>query len=207
MMISFEGMEGVGKSTHLAFVADYLAKKKIPVVVTREPGGTEMGEEIRDILLKHRQEKISTIAELLLMFAARSQHLETVIEPALASGHWVLCDRFTDATYAYQGGGRGVEAHLIKSLETMVLGSFKPHLVFLFDAPVEVGLSRAKNRSHPDRFEQETVDFFERVRVHYHLRVEQDLNRYKMIDATKAIEAIQTELLGIINPFVDKYHG
>lgn len=207
MMISFEGIEGVGKSTHLAFLAEYLTKKNIPVTVTREPGGTEIGEELRDVLLKHRKENISNIAELLLMFAARAQHLEVVIRPALALGHWVLCDRFTDATYAYQGSGRQVDMGIIKTLETMVQGTFKPNLVLLFDTPVSLGLSRAKNRSHPDRFEQEALDFFERVRNGYRERVEQDLNRYKMIDATKSIEAIQTEMLGIINPLVDKYRG
>lgn len=207
MMISFEGIEGVGKSTHLSFLADYLTKKGIPVLTTREPGGTEMGEEIRDILLKHRTESISSLAELLLMFAARAQHLETVIQPALKLGKWVLCDRFTDATYAYQGGGRGVDVGIIKSLETMVQGAFRPNLILLFDAPAKMGLSRAKNRSHPDRFEQETVDFFERVRRHYCTRAERDLKRYKMLDATKPIGEIQIELLEIINPYVSKAYG
>jgi dTMP kinase len=207
MLITFEGTEGVGKSTHLKFLADYLSKKNIPLITTREPGGTEMGEEMRDMLLKHRKETMSPIAELLFMFAARAQHLETVILPALTAGKWVLCDRFTDATYAYQGGGRGVDMHAIKSLENMVQGSLRPHLVLLFDAPVEIGLSRATKRSHPDRFEQEKIEFFERVRAQYHMRAEEDLDRYKMIDATKSIEAIQNDLLGIFSPLVNKYHG
>jgi dTMP kinase len=188
MFISFEGIEGVGKTTQLQFMAEELKKSGIEVVITREPGGTPMGEEIRDILLAHRYERVVPITELLLMFAARAQHVETVIQPSLRQGQWVLCDRFTDATYAYQGGGRGVSLETIQSLETLVLGDFKPDLTLLFDAPVMVGLQRVKGRAgHPDRFELEKIDFFERVRMHYHQRAVKEPMRFKIIDATQPL--------------------
>lgn len=202
MFITFEGIEGVGKTTHLKFIAELLQKQNIPFIQTREPGGTEMGEEIRDILLKHRHESVSAMTELLLMFAARVQHIAAIIKPALARNEWVLCDRFIDATYAYQGGGRGVPKRDIETLEKLVMESFKPDLTIIFDAPPELGLKRAKGRStHPDRFEREDPEFFERVRETYLSRAALFPNRYHVIDATKTIEAIQHE----IETFLKRY--
>lgn len=205
MFITFEGIEGVGKTTHLKFIAELLKSKKIPFVQTREPGGTEMGEEIRDILLKHRHELVAPLTELLLMFAARAQHVTTIIKPALQRKEWVLCDRFIDASYAYQGGGRSVPEKDIASLEQLVLGSFQPDLTFIFDAPPELGLERAKGRAtHPDRFEDENIKFFERVRETYLARAVKAPARYKIIDATQSIEFIQKELIKILEPLFEK---
>ena len=162
--ITVEGSEGVGKSSNLDFIESLLREAGKDVVRTREPGGTELGETLRGILLDARQKAICDDAELLLMFAARAQHLAEVIRPALAAGKWVLCDRFTDATYAYQGGGRGIPFDRIAVLEQWVQGDLRPDLTLLLDMPVEAGLARAGARSEPDRFEQEQTTFFERVR-------------------------------------------
>jgi dTMP kinase len=206
MFITFEGIEGVGKTTHLKWVAEQLQHAGIQVLTTREPGGTPMGEEIRDILLAHRHERVAPLTELLLMFAARAQHVDTVIHPALERGNWVLCDRFVDATYAYQGGGRGVEIALISKLEKLVLGNFKPDLTLLFDAPTNIGLSRIKGRDRvQDRFEQEKLDFFERVRLAYKARADQDPRRYKIIDASKTIDEVQTVLLQITTRLIHSH--
>jgi dTMP kinase len=196
MLITFEGIEGVGKTTHLKWMGEQLRHVGIQVLTTREPGGTPMGEEIRDILLAHRHERVAPLTELLLMFAARAQHVDTVIRPALERGDWVLCDRFVDATYAYQGGGRGVAIALIAKLEKLVLEDFKPDLTLLFDAPTLVGLNRVKGRGGiQDRFEQEKVDFFERVRLAYKARADRDPLRHKIIDASKTIDEVQKVLL------------
>lgn len=200
MFISFEGIEGVGKTTQLKFMAEILKKTGIEVIVTREPGGTLMGEEIRNVLLAHRHEQVSPMTELLLMFAARAQHVDTVILPALKQGKWVLCDRFTDATYAYQGGGRGVLVNTIQSLETLTLGGFKPDFTLLFDAPVMIGLQRVKGRgNHPDRFELEEIDFFERVRMHYQQRATEEPNRFKIIDATQPLSKVQETVMQLVD--------
>lgn len=160
MFITFEGIEGVGKTTHLAFTVEILKRAGISVIATREPGGTVMGEEIRDVLLKHRHESVHPLTELLLMFAARIQHVETIIRPHLNKGDWVICDRFTDATYAYQGGGRGMPLSSIEHLEKLVLGNFKPDLTFLLDASPSISLQRIRGRGgHPDRFELEKQAF------------------------------------------------
>lgn len=192
--ITFEGVEGVGKTTNLNFVAEKLKAKGYSVLVTREPGGTQMGEEIRDILLAHRHEEVSPVAELLLMFAARAQHIERIIRPALQEGKMVLCDRFTDASYAYQGGGRNVDKEKIQSLEQLVQGTLRPDYTFLLDAPPEIGLKRAKNRSHADRFEKEEVQFFERVRASYLERAKQYPERYAIVDASRTIQEVQKVL-------------
>lgn len=197
MFITFEGIEGVGKTTQLQLMADYLQTKGIAVLKTREPGGTPMGEEIRDILLKHRNEQVSIMTELLLMFAARAQHVETIIKPALKSGKWVLCDRFTDASYAYQGGGRGIAWKTIETLENMVLGNFRPDYTLLFDAPIEVGLKRIQIRTHQDRFEKENIDFFERIRAAYLKRAEEDLERHVIIDGSESIEKVEAAVIKI----------
>lgn len=201
--ITVEGGEGAGKSTMLASMRDWLTRAGHHVVVTREPGGTELGERVRDVLLHARDLQISADAEALLMFAARAEHLEWLIRPALAAGKTVLCDRFTDATYAYQGGGRGLRAERIAQLEAWVQGALRPNLTLLLDVPVEVGLKRAGERSAPDRFEREQREFFERVRATYLERARQEPQRLRVVDASKPradverqIHAILTEVVG-----------
>lgn len=192
--ITFEGTEGVGKSTQLEYAANWLKARDIDFVVTREPGGTPLAESIRELLLQPREEKVADLTELLLMFAARSQHLHTLIKPHLDAGKWVLCDRFTDATYAYQGGGRGVSQANISLLENLVQGELRPDHVVLLDAPVEVGMSRARKRGELDRFEQEAVAFFERIRQTYLERAAQWPERYHVIDAAQALDAVSDSL-------------
>ncbi len=194
-LITLEGIEGVGKSTNLRFIADRLAAAGIPFITTREPGGTPLAEEIRALLLAPRDEAVSRQAELLLMFAARAQHVTNVIAPALARGEWVLCDRFTDATYAYQGGGRGVPQASIAWLEDYVQDALRPDRVFLLDVDVATGLARARARSGAgDRFERERVEFFERVRAAYLARARADGRRYCVIDAGGDLPAVQRDL-------------
>lgn len=192
--ITLEGVEGVGKSTNLAYVQARLEASGKTLVVTREPGGTAMAEEIRELLLRPRQESVSEMAELLLMFAGRAQHLHALIQPALDAGHWVLCDRFTDATYAYQGGGRGVPMDWIATLETMVQQQLRPDLTLLLDVPVEVGLARARQRGELDRFEAEQQRFFEDVRQVYLQRAQAEPERFAIIDATPALNAVQAQI-------------
>ena len=167
IFITIEGVEGVGKSTNIEFIKQYLGNLNIDYLVTREPGGTLLAENIRDLLLSIGDDSPVELCELLLIFSARAQHIEKVIEPALKGGTWVICDRFTDATYAYQGGGRGMNAKLISELETMVQGSLRPDLTIILDLDPETGLSRARNRGELDRFEREHVDFFMKVREVY----------------------------------------
>ncbi|MFV2060252.1 MAG: dTMP kinase [Gammaproteobacteria bacterium] len=197
--ITIEGGEGVGKSTNMQFIENYLVDKKIQVEVTREPGGTELGETLREIMLDPNQNSICSDTELMLMFAARAQHLNQKILPALEKGLWVLCDRFTDATYAYQGGGRGIDLSRIETLENWVQGSLRPDLTILFDMPVELGMSRAASRSAPDRFEQEKLDFFERVRTTYRDRALQNTSQYKIIDASKELSEVQKQISTILD--------
>ena len=193
--ITLVGGEGVGKTTNLAFIKDYLEQHKITVVVTREPGGTPLAEKLRQLLLDKNNEAISDKAELLLIFAARAQHIKHVIEPALARGDWVLCDRFTDATYAYQGGGRNMRVSTITWLENLVQGNLKPDLTLLFDAPVELGLERARTRSAFDRFESEKISFFEQVRRAYLLQAELYPERIKVIKANLPLLEVQSTLI------------
>ena len=167
IFITTEGVEGVGKSTNIEYIKQYLGNLNIDYLVTREPGGTLLAENIRDLLLSIGDDSPVELCELLLIFSARAQHIEKVIEPALKGGTWVICDRFTDATYAYQGGGRGMNAKLISELETMVQGSLRPDLTIILDLDPETGLSRARNRGELDRFEREHVDFFMKVREVY----------------------------------------
>lgn len=195
LFITLEGGEGVGKSTNLAFLEHFFKDKGVDVVVTREPGGTKLGEDLRNLLLSVREEPVNAMAELLMMFAARAQHIGEIIEPALAAGKWVLCDRFTDATYAYQCGGRGVNRDIVRQMEIMVQGSLRPDFTLLFDAAVEVGLSRARTRGQLDRFEQETVEFFERVRSSYLQQADDDAARYRVIDASLSLDSVQNELV------------
>ncbi len=192
--LTIEGTEGVGKSTNLAFIRDWLQAKGIEVVVTREPGGTPLAEEIRTLLLAKRAEAVDETAELLLVFAARAQHLSRVIKPALARGAWVLSDRFTDATFAYQGGGRGLSVETILQLEILVQGDLRPDLTVILDIDVELGLNRARQRGELDRFESETMDFFERVRSAYHQRAASSPSRYALVNAGQELVAVQHDI-------------
>lgn len=200
--ITFEGTEGVGKSTQLANAAKTLERLGIDYIVTREPGGTPMAEAIRELLLAPREEPVSDMTELLLMFAARAQHLHIRILPELNAGRWVLCDRFTDATFAYQGGGRGVPADRIAQLESLVQGDFRPDQVILLDAPVETGMTRARDRGELDRFEQETIAFFERIRQTYLRRAAADADRYHIVDAAQPLEAVSRDVASLIQKLV-----
>lgn len=203
LFLTVEGAEGVGKSTNIAFIRSTLESQGIEVVVTREPGGTDMAEEIREVLLKNRTESVSESAELLLMFAARAQHIESLIKPALAAGKWVISDRFTDATYAYQGGGRGVSAEKISILEQFVQNDFRPDKTILLDAPVEIGMARAHKRGELDRFENEKTVFFERVRNVYLDRMKQEPQRFELIDAAKALADVQVQLKSVIEGIIE----
>ena len=187
-----EGTEGVGKSTNIEFIKTYLGSKGKSFILTREPGGTPLAEEIRSLLLTPRDESVAETAELLLMFAARAQHLQEVIQPALDDGQWVLSDRFTDATYAYQGGGRMMDNNKIKQLETLVQGEMRPDKIIILDLSVEEGLKRARQRADLDRFEREEMAFFERVRAAYHERANADPDRYSIVDASQALPEVQS---------------
>lgn len=200
--ITLEGGEGVGKTTNLQYIEDYLLLHSIPLIVTREPGGTVVAEQIRELLLSHHDEEFSEQTELLLMFAARSQHIKHVIRPALQAGKWVLCDRFTDATYAYQGGGRRMDIKTIAGLEALVQGNLKPDLTLLFDAPVDVGMRRAKKRGTLDRFEQEKLHFFEDVRRAYLLQAELNSDRIKVINANQPLIDVQRDLVALLQPML-----
>ena len=201
--ITVEGSEGVGKSSNLAFIEDFLRKAGINIVRTREPGGTSLGESVRELLLDARQTAMCDDMELLLMFAARAQHLAEVIRPALEAGQWVLCDRFTDATYAYQGGGRGVPMERIQVLEDWVQGEQRPDHTLLLDMPVADGLQRAGARSEPDRFEQEQHAFFERVRETYLARAKAEPGRIHVIDASPALDVVQTHIANVLQQILD----
>ncbi|UTW45752.1 dTMP kinase [bacterium SCSIO 12696] len=206
--ITVEGTEGVGKTTNMAFIQQWLQSNNLPFITTREPGGTPLAEDVRSLLLSPRQESVDETAELLLMFAARAQHIARVIKPALAAGQWVLCDRFTDATYAYQGGGRGQPLEKIAQLETLVQGQLHPDLTLILDLSVEEGLRRAHNRSAPDRFEQEKQQFFANVRAMYLQRAEQQPQRCKVIDASESLPQVQDRIGAVLNQFLASHsHG
>jgi len=200
--ITVEGGEGVGKSSNLSFIESWLREAGKEVVMTREPGGTALGESIRKMLLDANTNHMAVDTELLLMFAARAQHLDEVIKPALAKDKWVVCDRFTDATYAYQGGGRGVDFQRIAQLEQWVQGNLRPDLTLLLDMPVQQGLQRAGQRSTPDRFEREQQHFFERVRETYLIRARQEPGRFRVIDAAPALEQVQQQIAAVLSVLV-----
>ena len=200
--ITVEGIEGVGKTTNIDFIQKQLLDAGKDVVMTREPGGTPLGEAIRGLLLDPEYTGMDSTCELQLMFAARAEHIAQVIRPALEKGQWVLCDRFTDATYAYQGGGRGISTDIIARLEDLVQGDFRPDLTLLLDVPVEVGLARANNRSAPDRFEQEKVEFFENVRGAYLDMAEAHPRRYRIIDASLPLEDVQKQLEEVLKTII-----
>ncbi|MEZ5566401.1 MAG: dTMP kinase [Gammaproteobacteria bacterium] len=191
--ITVEGIEGVGKSTNLGFIAAELRRAGHDVVATREPGGTPFGESVRDLLL-NPDHPIAPVPELLLMFAARATHIDEVIRPALTSGQWVVCDRFTDASRAYQGGGRGLPASSIETLATLVQGTLKPDHTLLLDAPVAVSTDRQASRAHHDRFERESSLFFERVRNTYLEIAAQEPRRVRVVDASQPLDAVQADI-------------
>lgn len=204
LFITFEGTEGVGKSTAIALVSQYLTSRGIAHRVTREPGGTPLAEEIRNLLLASREEAVDPTTELLLMFAARAQHLAGLIRPSLDSGQWVLCDRFTDATYAYQGGGRNLSAEPVATLEQLVQGDLRPDRILWLDAPVAKGMERISERGDgKDRFETERERFFERVRDVYRERAESYPDTYRRIDAARPLEEVEQALYQEMDSLID----
>lgn len=207
LFITFEGPEGAGKSTNLKVFAQALAERGCTPLVTREPGGTPLAERIREVLLSLHDESMHADTELLLMFAARAQHLNGLIRPALAAGRVVISDRFTDATYAYQGGGRGIDPQRIAALETWVQGELRPDLVIVFDVPVELGMARARARSELDRFEREQQDFFEAVRASYLQRAAADPQRYRVIDASGDLASVRQAMQPLIDEVLERYRG
>ncbi len=207
LFITLEGPEGAGKSTNREYLAELLMQAGIEVVLTREPGGTPLAERIRELLLAPDSEIMAVDTELLLMFAARAQHLAGVIRPALARGAVVLCDRFTDATYAYQGGGRGLAHERIAILEQFVQGDLRPDLTLVFDLPVEVGLARAAARGKLDRFEKEQQSFFEAVRQTYLARAAQAPERYRVLDAAQPLSQVQADLAALFPALLERIRG
>ncbi|GAC1031236.1 dTMP kinase [Pseudomonas sp. No.21] len=207
LFITLEGPEGAGKSTNRDFLAERLRSHGIDVLLTREPGGTPLAERIRELLLAPSDEAMAADTELLLMFAARAQHIAGVIRPALARGQVVLCDRFTDATYAYQGGGRGLPVERIALLENFVQGELRPDLTLVFDLPVDVGLSRAAARGRLDRFEQEDRSFFEAVRQTYLQRAAAAPERYRVLDAAAPLADVQQTLEALLPELLERCRG
>ncbi|MDH1728767.1 dTMP kinase [Pseudomonas chengduensis] len=207
LFITLEGPEGAGKSTNREYLAERLREQGIDVVLTREPGGTPLAERIRELLLDPSDEPMAADTELLLVFAARAQHLQQVIRPALAKGSVVLCDRFTDATYAYQGGGRGLSIERIAQLEQFVQGELRPDLTLIFDLPVEIGLARAVARGRLDRFEQEGRGFFEAVRQAYLQRAEQAPQRYRVLDAGQTLAQVQADIDVLLPSLLEACRG
>jgi len=201
--ITVEGIEGAGKSSNLSFIQRFLEAAGKQVVFTREPGGTPLGEEVRDLLLGHKHTGMADDTELLLMFGARAEHLASVISPALESGKWVLCDRFTDASYAYQGGGRGIARDRIRVLEQWVQGRLRPDLTLLLDLPVDMGLERAEKRSEPDRFEREADAFFGRVRDAYLQIAADEPERVRLVDASLPLPQVQAQIATAVERLID----
>lgn len=202
LFITVEGIEGAGKSSNIAFTESLLRSHGHDLLLTREPGGTPLGEELRELLLGHTHDGMHDLTELLLMFAARAEHLHNKILPALEAGQWVICDRFTDATYAYQGGGRQLDTSAIATLENLVQGNRRPDLTLLLDLPVETGLARAAKRSAPDRFERQRLAFFQRVREAYLQIAHQQPERVKIIDASLELDRVQEQISNILTPFL-----
>jgi thymidylate kinase len=206
--ITIEGIEGAGKTTCMRVVAERIAAAGIGLLQTREPGGTPLGEDLRALLLGHRHEGMSSDTELLLMFAARAEHLAARIRPALDAGDWVVCDRFTDATYAYQGAGRGISEARIAALEGWVQGDLRPDLTLLMDLPVTLGLERAGKRSAPDRFEREAQAFFERVREGYLQIARAQPQRVRVVDAARPLAEVSAQITRLVDDFIrGRHHG
>nr|WP_217438349.1 dTMP kinase [Pseudomonas protegens] len=207
LFITLEGPEGAGKSTNREYLAERLRAAGIEVLLTREPGGTPLAERIRDVLLTPLEEVMNADTELLLVFAARAQHLATVIRPALERGAVVLCDRFTDSTYAYQGAGRGLSLARIAALEDFVQGELRPDLTLVFDLPVDVGLARASARGRLDRFEQEGQAFFETVREAFLARAAAAPQRYVLVDAAQPLAQVQQSLDSLLPQLLERARG
>lgn len=203
--ITIEGVEGVGKSTNIDFVQSLLDQHNIAYVSSREPGGTPLAEKIRDLLLDKSHQEMTSITELMLMFSSRVQHVEVLVEPSLKKGTWVVCDRFTDSTYAYQGGGRGVDEGLIKQVDDLALNGYKPDITLLLDLPVEIGLSRAEQRGELDRFESESKTFFENVRNGFLRRAEAEPERFIVVDASQPIEQVQNDIKLAMQGVIQKW--
>ena len=201
-LITLEGIEGAGKSTQMGVVRGCLEERGIRAITTREPGGSPIGEHIRALLLDPQSKEMATDTELLLMFAARAEHIAQKIRPALQQGSWVLCDRFTDATYAYQGYGRGIDPARIATLESWVQGDRRPDLTLLMDLPVETGLQRAGKRSTPDRFESQALVFFERVRAGYLSLAAAEPDRFRVIDASQTLAQVSAEVVSVVDAFL-----
>ena len=202
LFITLEGIEGAGKSTVVDFIEDFLTNEGHDVIKTREPGGTAIGEQIREILLKNENHTLTYDAELLLVFSARAQHIQEVILPALSSGKIILCDRFTDASYAYQGGGRGIDASRINLLEKWVQGDLRPNLTLLFDLDVSIGMQRTKKRSDADRFEREEINFFEKIRNTYLERAKNEPQRFRIINSASSLKSVKEQIITILKDFL-----
>lgn len=207
LFLTLEGPEGAGKSTNRDYLARQLEAAGLTVCLTREPGGTPLAERVRELLLNPSAEPMAVDTELLLVFAARAQHLASVIKPALARGEIVLCDRFTDATYAYQGAGRGLSQERIATLEQFVQGTLRPDITLIFDLPIEIGLARAAARGRLDRFEQEGHAFFEAVRQCYLARARADTARYCVIDAARPLSDVQQHIDTLVPSLLERLRG
>ncbi len=205
LFVSLEGPEGSGKSTNSSYISELLSQAGIKNMTTREPGGTGFGESLRNILLNKQTGNLNGKSELLLMFAARLEHVEHVIKPQLKQANWVICDRFTDSSYAYQGGGRGLSFDKISQLEKWTLGEFKPNLTLLLDVSVETTLSRVKSRGELDRFEDQETEFFYRIREAFLQLAKNTPERYRIIDANQPIDVVQAEISNIINPLIEQW--
>ncbi len=204
--ITLEGLEGVGKTTNREFIETTLKQQGLEVLVTREPGGTDLGEQLRHLLL-HAKAPVSAEAELMLMAASRKQHTVEVINPALSAGKWVLCDRYADASYAYQGGGRELGVDVVAALHDLLEVDLQPDLTFLLDMPIADGLKRVTARGKPDRIEKEALAFFERARAAYLQRAQSQPDRMKIIDASLSIEAVQEQVHALLSTFLEIEHG
>lgn len=207
LFIVLEGGEGVGKTTNLEFIRTFLQQRNIPFQSSREPGGTIIAEQIRELILAHHQEPMADITELLLMFAARAQHIAGKILPVIEQNTWLLCDRFTDATYAYQGGGRQLDKSVIAVLEQLVQQQLRPDCVILLDAPVEVGHARARARAALDRMESESLEFHQRVRDAYLERAAQMPDRYAVINADQPLAAVQSDIGQVLQQLIDRWQA
>ena len=203
--LTVEGLEGAGKSSSIKIISEVLEQKNIPYICTREPGGTLLGERVRKALLSKSQEPMQPMTELLLMFACRAEHIARVIEPQLRDGNWVVCDRFTDSSFAYQGGGRGLNFSVIRSLEDLTLPKIRPNHTFILDVPVAEGLRRASRRGESDRFEQEDIDFFERARKVFLDRSRAD-KVYSVVDASNSEEQVQTDIKKYLESFIKSFN-
>ncbi|WP_305856136.1 dTMP kinase [Balneatrix alpica] len=207
VFITLEGVEGAGKSSALATIQAWLDQQGLNYVLTREPGGTPLAEQIRELMLSPRQEKVADLTELLLVFAARAQHIETKIRPHLLAGEWVVSDRFTDASFAYQGGGRGLPLPLLEQLEFYVQGETRPDLTLLLDLPAEIGLARAQARGAQDRIEQEQISFFNRVRETYRARANAEPQRFRVIDASQTLAQVQVAISAALDSWYAQFRA